>query len=245
MSAELNKIDLKAIRHRGKLPHEFDLNRPELQVMRNRTPGAIGCHFGQVDIMQTALSLGLNALVMEDDLIFCSDFKERLEIIQCFTGNIEWDIIWLGASFHVNPPFWHPIGPSKMGPNCSANIGSDAILTDNPRIIQTYGAFATFAYIVNIKSIDKILRLLDRHLHESIGIDWLMIKIQPKLKCFAFIPGCCKQRDGKSNIGTGDTIWSNFLKLNGTIENSCYVFQDKMEMFDPLTFDWHEAKISS
>lgn len=243
MEFELSKAQVKAIRHRGKRPQEYDLNDPRVRIMRDRTPGAISCHFGQVGIIQTAQAMGLNALVFEDDCVFCSDFKERLEIIEEFTETNLWDIIWLGASFHVNPPFWHPIGHSKMAPNCSAQLGRDAETTDNPRIMRTFGAFSTHAYIVNVKSIDRILGLFDQHIHESIGVDWLAIKLQPHLRCFAFVPGCVKQMDGRSDIGTGDTIWSGFLKLNGTIENSAYVWQDRMESFDPLTFDWNECKI--
>lgn len=235
MNSELNRVGLKAVRHRGKLPNEYDLNDPKVVVMRNRTPGAIGCHFGQVEIIKTALSLGQNAMVLEDDIIFCSDFDERMEIIDRFTWNSEWDVIWLGAAFHVNPPHWHKIGRSSMAPDCSAQLGFDAKLTNFPRIVRTYGAYNTFAYIVNANSIQKILALFDNHLHTSIGIDWLFIKLQPQLKCFSFVPGCIKQMDNLSDIGTGMTIWSGHLR------NGPYVWQDKMTDFDPLTFDWHEA----
>lgn len=243
MTDQLNRGDLKAVRHRGRLPHEFDLNDPNVATMKNRTPGAIGCHFGQVEIMKTAQSLGLNAMVFEDDCIFCQDFTQRMEIVKDFTDTHEWDVIWLGASFHVKPPYWHNHGGSGMGPNCSANLGRDAELTDNPRMIRTYGAFATFAYIVNVKSMDKIFKLFDEHLYTSIGIDWLFIKLQPQLKCFAFVPGCVRQMDNRSDIGNGDTIWSGFLKLNGTFENSAYVYQDRMDQFNPETFNWGEARI--
>lgn len=244
MAVELNRVGLKAVRHRGKLPQEFDLNRPELATMRNRTPGAISCHFGQVEIIETAKSLNTSAIVFEDDLSYATDIKERLDYIENWINESQpdFDIFWLGASFHVNPPFWHPHGPSKMPPNCSANLGKDAELTDDPRILRTFGAFSTHAYIVNVKNIDKILNLFTLHLSESIGIDWLAIKLQPQLKCFAFVPGCCKQRDGRSDIGNGDTIWSGFLKLNGTVDNSAYVWQDRMEDFSPEKFDWGEAK---
>lgn len=235
MTKELARVDLTASRTRGRLPVEFD--SPKLSVMRNRTPGAIGCHFSQVQVMKDAYAHGNHALVMEDDLIFCSDIHDRLEYISKWTETHEWDVIWLGASFHV-PPFWHPHGRSKMNPDCSANLGRDCETTDDPRMIRTYGAFCTFAYIVNYESIPKILDLFEQHIHESIGIDWLFIKLQPQLKCFSFVPGCVKQMDGQSNIGTGKTIWSGFLKLNGTYENSAYVWQDKMTDFDPTTFKW-------
>lgn len=235
MNIQLANAGLDAIRHRGILPGEVIDNR--IEVMRNRTPGAIGCHFAQVEVMKKAFELGKSALIMEDDLIFCSDFQQRLEYISKWTESHEWDVIWLGASFHV-PAFWHKVGRSGMPPNCSAQLGIDCEVTDDPRMIRTYGAFATFAYIVNYNSIQKISALFDKHLHESIGIDWLYIKLQPQLKCFSFVPGCVKQMDGRSNIGSGDTIWSGFLKLNGTFENSAYVYQNKMTDFDPTTFSW-------
>lgn len=235
MRLELNRVNLTAFRHRGKLPHEYDLNDPKVQVMKNRTPGAIGCHFGQVGIIQEAQRQGKNAMVLEDDVHFCEDFYARLLLIDNFCENNEWDIFWLGASFHVNPPFWHRVGQSGMNPDCSAQLGYDAKRTANPRIMQTFGAYITFAYIVNLKSIDKVLALLNQHLHTSIGIDWLMIKLQPQLKTFAFVPGCVMQIDNMSDIGTGMTMWS------GQLKNGPYVFQELMTDFDPKTFDWHEA----
>lgn len=210
---------------------------PNYQVMRNRTPGAIGCHMSQCLVMVTARDKEKHAFVMEDDLIFCTDIKERLEHIEKFTDAREWDVIWLGGTFH-SPAFWHPRGPSRMKPDCSANLGRDCEPTDDHRMMRTYGAFSTFAYIVNYHSIEKILALFDKHLHESIGIDWLFIKLQPQLKCFAYVPGCVKQMDNQSDIGNGITKFSGFAQLNGTIENSRYWFQDRKEDFDPTNFVW-------
>lgn len=238
MERELARVGIGADRFTGIRAQGTPLEqRPDVQVMRARTPGAIGCHFSQVAIMQRARILERSAFVMEDDLIFCTDIQERLFHIKQFTDSHDWDTIWLGGTWH-SPAFWHPHGPSRMKPDCSAHIGRDCEPTDDPRIVRTYGAFSTFAYIVNYHSIDKILVLFDKHLHESIGIDWLFIKLQPQLKCFAYVPGCVKQYDAVSDIGTGITRFSGFAQLNGTIENSRYWFQDRKEDFDPTTFVW-------
>jgi len=112
------------------------------------------------------------------------------------------------------------------------------------RIVRTYGAFSTYAYFVNVNSILKVFDLFDQYLHESIGIDWLFLKLQPQLKCFAFTPGCVKQMDNLSDIGIDkngtpqQTVFSGFSKLNGTEENSRYWYQERMEDFDPETFNW-------
>ncbi len=244
MDEQLATIGLHAIRTRGLLPHEVIERKiatpDQVATMFRRTQGAIGCHFSQVSIMERALELNKHAFVMEDDLIFCSDFNKRLNYIFNWCDSHEWDVIWLGASFHI-PPYWHNIGGSSDRRNdCSANLGHDCETTDDPRMIRTYGAFATFAYLVNFNSISKILSLFDQNIHSSIGIDWLFIKLQPQLKCFSFVPGGVKQMDNQSDIGDGITRWSGFLQLNGTLENSAYVYQDKMEEFNPQTFKWKQ-----
>lgn len=242
MVTELHRVGLPVNRTRGQRPEEYKGDPYKVRTMQRRTAGAIGCHMSQTSIMIDALRKGKHAWVMEDDIQFCSDLPERLETIHGFLSENDWDVFWLGSAFHLNPPFWHWNGKSKMDPDCSAHLGYDAKLTSNLRIIRTFGAFDTFAYIVNIKSIAKVLTLLDEHLHTSIGIDWLFIKLQPQLRTFAYLPGCVKQIDNKSDIGQGDTIWSGMLKLNGTFENSAYVWQDLQTQFDPSTFNFAEAR---
>lgn len=242
MEQQLAAAGIEATRVRGMYPHEYTGDRNRVLKMQNRTPGAIGCHFSQVRIMKEALAFGRHAWVMEDDLIFCSDFQKRMDYIENWMQTHEWDVIWLGASFHVGPPWWHRKGHRERElDDCKCTLGRDAETTDDPRMMRTYGAFATFAYIVNKNSIQKVVDLLDAHLHTSIGIDWLFIKLGPQLKTFSFVPGCVRQMDNQSDIGNGVTMWSGFLQLNGTKENSAYVYQDKMEDFDPYSFDWKEA----
>lgn len=241
MEHQLGRTGISAERLRGMYPREYTGPPEKVAVMQARTPGAIGCHYSQVKIMETALLKGKHAFVMEDDLVFCTDFRKRLEMIDKFTKNHPWDVIWLGGTFHVNPPFWHT-GKNPDLPE-SNWLMRDAELTDDPRMIRTYGCFSTFAYIVNLKSLPNILYLLDKFVHESMGIDWLFIKLQPQLYTYAFVPGCVKQMDNKSDIGNGYTIFSNFSKLNGNLEKSRYWWQDTLEKFDPLTFNWAEAKI--
>lgn len=247
MSEQIIKIGLPVARFRAYKPNEVLEKKlatiEQVGVMMRRTEGAVGCHFSQVQIMKDALTRDKHAVVFEDDCVFCEDFDKRFEIIDHWLESNEWDIFWLGSSFHVNPPYWHCKGGSKdVRNNVSAELGYDAkMFSPGNRIIRTYGAFATFAYIVNKNSIQKVLDLLDSFVHQSIGIDFAMIKFQPQLKCFAFLPGCVKQMDSQSDIGNGITRWSGFLQLNGTPDNSAYVFQDRLEMFDPSTFNWAES----
>jgi hypothetical protein len=161
-----------------------------------------------------------------------------MDIIEDFTSTNAWDVIWLGGTFHVNPPWWH----CPKGKGGRPDLNRDAECTSNPRMVRTYGAFCTYAYIVNKQSLAKVLLMLDAGLPRSIGIDHLFITIQPQLRTFAFVPGCVSQYDHISDIGVdrfgkpAETKFSGFSKLGP------YWYQPRMELFDPTTFNWHEAK---
>lgn len=234
MEGELQKIGLKAVRTRGIPWKEIPLTQ-DTYVMQHRTPGAIGCHFSQVSVMKEAQSQGKHALVMEDDIHFCEDFNKRFEYILNWQKTHEWDIVWLGASFHTNPPYWHPMGKSGMPPDCSAHLGYDCLPTDDPRMVRTFGAYVTFAYMVNYESIGKVIDFLEWFMPQTIGIDYSFIaaaKFRPDLKFFSFVPGCVMQIDNLSDIGNGMTIWS------GQLSNGPYVFKERMEDFTPETFNF-------
>ena len=221
--------NIPAVRTRGMYPVEvIDKIVPlsRVRVMQNRTPGAIGCHFSQVSIMQEALKQGKHGWVMEDDLKICADIYERLAYMGRFCDTHKWDILWLGGTFHVHPPYWHTRPP----------LARDAECTDDPRMMRTYGAFCTYAYIVNRDSLSLVLDGLDSWLDKSMGIDWAMIQMQPSLHTYAFVPGCMTQYDNMSDIGKGMTIFSGFEKLGP------YWYQKHMEDFDPTKFDWYEAR---
>lgn len=227
MEQELLRVGLKAERTRGLLPQEYKGPPAAIRGMLNRPQkGAIGCYFSQLSIIQRAGERNQHAFVMEDDLEFCNDFHARIKIMTQFTDEHPWDVIWLGGTFHINPPYWHANHPP----------GRDAELTDNPRMIRTYGAFCTYAYIVNRYSIPKVLDFLKEVQPGSWGIDHSFISIQPKLFTYAFVPGCVIQYDHQSDIGHGMTIFSNFKKLGP------YWFAKRMTDFDPTTFNWHEAR---
>lgn len=237
MVRELKRVGITAGRRRGMLPSEWKGDPARIKGMWDRPQkGAIGCHFSQIAVMQEALRHRKHALVMEDDLAFCSDFQERLKIIDGFLSCHDWDIFWLGATFHVNPPHWH-INHSR---GCRP-LGRDAAKTDHPRIFRTFGCFCTYAYIVNGEAIEKVFRMMETRLPQSIGIDHLMIMLQPDLRTFAFVPGCVKQYDHISDIGVdgrgnpAQTTFSSFAKLGP------YWWADNMNEFDPERFNWHEV----
>lgn len=228
---ELSIAGIKAERTRGRLPNEFDLNDPKIQVMKNRTAGAIGCHMGQVEIMQKALAEGKHAFVMEDDCVFCSDIHDRIDIAESFLKDKDWTALWGGGTYHANnPAWWHKAGHSPDLSYCNCTIGKDVEKTESKYLVKTYGCFSTHCYIINKKHIQDVLDFLDKNVHLSMGIDWLMILMQPLVETYAFVPGMVKQMDNMSNIGNGMTIFSGFSMLGN------HWWQDKMSNFDYENF---------
>jgi len=214
MTQELARVGLRATRTRGPLPSEWLGDPARVETILSRTPGALGCWMGQTAVMWEALRRGQHAFVMEDDLRFCSDFHERLAIIEEFMAVELVDVFWFGGTYHSQAE-WHK------------DLGRDAKETEHPRIVQTYGAFSTFCYLVHRDAIAAILRGLDARLPHSPGIDTTFIEMQPFLRAYAFVPGCVRQIDNRSDIGDGDTIFSGFAALGP------HWFQERMGDFTP------------
>ena len=216
MIDELNRVHISAERLPGILPHATGQPSDKIHVMYQRTPGAIGCHYSQIAVMEKALSMNKHALVMEDDLVFCDDIQERFDYIEQFLSNNEWDIMWLGGTYHSEPTWHKNIGGKHTHPDlqmCSCDLNRDWEPTHDPHIVRTYGCWSTYAYIVNKKRLAHILDLLDQNVYRSMGIDWLFILLQPQLYTFAFNPGCVRQYNNQSNIGSGITDFDSFRTL--------------------------------
>jgi GR25 family glycosyltransferase involved in LPS biosynthesis len=240
MQQEIGKLGIIPERFEAIRTTDNSWCREPYITMFRRTKGAIGCMLSQMEIMKEALDRNVDCMVMEDDLKVCQDFPERMDYAERFLNTHPWDIFWCGATVSVNPPYWNVANNRELP--LANPLWRDAECTDDPRILRTFGCFCTYCYVINRDSLLKILNLLDSVMSESIGIDHSMIRLQPQLNTFCLVPGSVFQIDNLSDIGQGVTNFTPFLKLNGTLENSAYVFQDKMDSFNPLTFDWAEAK---
>lgn len=223
MQKELARVGLSAVRQRGIPWKELDYNADKYKTMMARTPGAAGCYESQLTILGIALSKGQSAMVLEDDLIIASDIKERLLYIESYLEGKEWDCVFLGGTVHIDKPYWHGNPHEKHLSGCRCGLNSDYALTDDKRIIRCFGAFSTHAYVINFNSLEKIIDELERLMPTSIGVDFSLIQMQPKIKAYMFLPGCVKQMDNLSDIGTGMTYFSRFNKLGS------HWFADKME----------------
>jgi GR25 family glycosyltransferase involved in LPS biosynthesis len=104
----------------------------------------------QLNCIRTAIDTDKIVAVCEDDVVFCADLQERLAYI-ARNMTWDWDIFWLGGTFHCNPAVWH-----------KDSLGRDVVCTSDPRIMRTYGIWSTYAYLVNGPSARRVVDLFDR-----------------------------------------------------------------------------------
>lgn len=209
MKRELARVGVEAQRFEAIKTADWRGDESQVIAMRNRTPGAIGCYFSQLEVIVKGASEGMNPMVLEDDTLFANDFLQRLSYIAEFLDKREWAICWLGATCH-NYAQWHP------------DLLSDMYRTSDPRMVRTYGAFSTHGYVVNYKHVPDVLSLLYADMPKHWGIDHGMItSVQRKLPCYAFIPGSLYQVDNRSDIGINQdgtpaiTRFSGFVRTLG------------------------------
>lgn len=221
MIEEIKKCNLKIERRESfawkELYEGFDEEqKAKVDVMYKRSPGAIGCHFSQVAIMKEALEKNMHCIVLEDDLVICDDFNERLKIIFTYLNQHDWDLFFFGGHHHLDC-VWHKSVEGRHVHSemqvCNCNLNRDWEETTHPNITRTYGCFSTHAFLINKDRLQHILNLLDSNLHQSIGIDWIFLKEQPNLNVFCFKPGCIKQYSSQSDIGKGISNQESFRNL--------------------------------
>ena len=220
-----HRIDVK--RFKALLPEEWEGSPEKVAKMQAATPGAIGCYHSQISVIQKSVASGLPVAVCEDDVCFSSDLPLRLQYIENHL-NWDWDIFYLGATFHVPGVWCRHLDCKDWGPR----LGVDAETTEDPHIMRVYGEWGTYAYIINPNNAQKVLDLFDANIHRARGIDHLAIILGDKLNAYAMVPGCAWQYDNQSNIGGGLTVFSRFRSLGP------YVWSDSLTDFDSSNYNW-------
>lgn len=233
--AQFAAHDIYVRRFEAHLPDDWRGPESKVARMRARTPGAIGCYMSQCGVMAQAVGTDRVVAVCEDDVCFAPDLPRRLQYIQDHLG-WDWDIFYLGATFHV-PGKWY------RDPQCREwgdRWHRDAVPTDDPHIMRVFGMWGTYAYLVNGRNAEMVLNLLDENCHQSDGIDHNFMILGDRLKQYCFVPGMAWQYDNKSNIGVGGdgiTRFSGFKRLGP------YSWTDSMSDFDPTKFDWETGGV--
>lgn len=176
-------------------------------------PGNIGCTTSHYDLLKNHKSNKILG-IFEDDVELSEDFLERMSYIEK-NFDLDWDIFYLSSFYHLNDD------------NLRWNKTGDFEFTDIKYIHRVYGSFCTHAYLVNPKSIDKIISLMESNLSKSYAIDHLYILIQPQLNCYSFTPGMATQIVGTSDIDDKIKDQSEFERIVGK-----HYFTNRLEDFN-------------
>lgn len=219
---------IQANRFNAYRPQDWKGDPAQVERIRKRTPGAIGCYASQIEIMRKC-DPGSVIAVCEDDVCFAPDMADRLKHAEVALPD-DWDVFYLGATFHV-PGEWY------KDPECSSwgHRGVDAETTSDKHIMRVYGMWGTYAYFVNGAKAEKVIGLLEENCHRSDGIDHNFMQLGDKINAYCFVPGMAWQYDNQSNIGRGITYFSGFKNLGP------YVWTERMSDFDPSKYDWKKG----
>jgi GR25 family glycosyltransferase involved in LPS biosynthesis len=186
-------------------PEDYDL---EFVTDRNPhqssqwTKGQRGCYLSHRKLLENHNDSNKILGILEDDVVFCEDFKDRMKYIED-NFNYDWDIFFMSSFYHLNSD------------NNRWNVNGDYEFTDIKYIHRTYGSFTTHSYLVNPKSIKKILEKMDEFFKDSYAIDHLYILIQPYLNVFSFTPGMTNQMTSYSDVTYGTKDQTMFKNICG------------------------------
>lgn len=96
---QLENFSIKADRVRGVYFHEIaDSDNPKYKMIVDSNKNQLGRYISHINCLERAYKIGSSALVFEDDAILYEDFTERMDYIQNFLNDNEWDIVWFGDS---------------------------------------------------------------------------------------------------------------------------------------------------
>jgi GR25 family glycosyltransferase involved in LPS biosynthesis len=137
------------------------------------TFGQIGCLLSQLDIITKAKQDNLSSvLIMEDDVEFCDDFNERLNLKMSSLPD-DWNMLFFGAN-HISPP-----------------------LRVNEHVYKIRRAYSAHCYAINSNVYDLILDELTQ-LKEPLDVTYA--NIQPIINAYVINPHLVWQRPGYSDI---------------------------------------------
>jgi len=177
MVDEFKRFDIESYRFSAidgmTIPEEeLKINHPDLGKQNQGAQGALRSHRS---VLKDAIDNDYDRIcVFEDDIIFCSDFKERFD----YYSNVvpkNWDIMYLGCHFHGCP---------------------------EPKMVKTYvyksyKNFGAFAFILNKKMIHTLYRIME---NEQKTVDDYIADIVGNYNTYCFIPFFVKTANTISDV---------------------------------------------
>lgn len=213
---EFDKFNISVQRFDAILPSVIKKNNFDVIPRKSHNDGQVGCFLSHYCLLEKHLksNKNTNLCIFEDDVFFCEDFFQRVDYIE-ENFSLEWDIFYFSSFYHLNndKKKWKDIEYEK---------------TSIKYIHRVYSPFCLQAYIVNFRSVNKILDLLKKVQHETYAIDHAYILLGHELKQFCFTPGMSSQRPGLSEIQkTESDQTKQFMNICGP-----HIFINKLEDFN-------------
>jgi GR25 family glycosyltransferase involved in LPS biosynthesis len=137
------------------------------------TPGQLGCLLSQYNVIKIAKMCKYSSvLIMEDDVEFCDDFNEQLELKMQDVPE-DWDMLFFGAN--------HILHPIKI--------------TDN--VYRMTRAYSAHCYAIKDTVYDTLLESLSQFREP---LDVIYANLQPTINSYVINPHLVWQRPGYSDI---------------------------------------------
>lgn len=170
---------------------------PRNHGTRIRTVGEWGCTLSHYSVLKKSLDKqnmdSLSPIVIfEDDVRFCDDFKERLDYLGK-NFKFDWDIFYFSVSADMK--YCHK--------------------TDVKYIYKIDSTVCAHAYMINPKSIAKLIELTEYFAKKTCIIDEIYDFLIPHLNVYSFLPGMVAQNGITGNIGDRKNVTEYFIKRFG------------------------------
>jgi GR25 family glycosyltransferase involved in LPS biosynthesis len=155
------------------------------------TNGVVGCLASHYQILQSAMLLGCNTAIFEDDVHFQDDKYNIPEILQCVCDELDtvkWDMVYLGAN--ILKPFYR--------------------VTDH--LARLGHAQSTVAYLINRNFTEKLLSYIDiANIKAPIDVIYAE-SVVPENNCFVTIPMIVIQKSNFSDIEGRQVTYEDYLE---------------------------------
>jgi len=217
-------VDGKLIKNTSQLQQIFESND---YYMRR---GMVGCLLSHVKISTELINSDYDYfVVLEDDVEFTPDFKNKFDHIMSQVNNKNWDLIFLGH--HVR----------------DTNRQKDELVKDKIPVLTKRDAYWSFlnslggtgGYIISKFGAQKLLDFIDKNGGSSNGIDTLIQKSANDLDVYYPIPHLifteCYR--GDNNIDTDiqyDHSNDLVLSLDQRIEMELVFFENKIKLIENI-----------
>lgn len=145
------------------------------KLNRKYVKGSVGCKLSHIGVLKLARKKGYkNILILEDDVNFIGN-RKFIDMGLREVHNLDWDILYLG----LNKARYKPV--------------ADLVF-----IGKVESGMCTHSYIVNGKSYDKIINILEKS-HKQIDAEYQDCMKDGRLKCY-IIPRQFIQTNSMSDI---------------------------------------------